>query len=97
MEYMELSNGVNLPAIGFGPGICGYSAKYVRRRSGLLSIPGRAYNKLVKKPFIEKEYVLWYPRIGGVCWWIKGRIWAFIGDEHRRSFRTIVCQRVYAL
>ncbi|WP_405732885.1 aldo/keto reductase [Anaerovibrio slackiae] len=57
MEYMELSNGINLPAVGFGPGICGYSAKYVRRRSGLLSIPGRAYNRLVKRPFIEKDYV----------------------------------------
>lgn len=57
MEYMELSNGIKLPSVGFGPGICGYSAKYVRRRSGLLSIPGRAYNRLVKRPFIEKDYV----------------------------------------
>ena len=56
MEYIGLSNGLNLPAIGFGPGIVGYSSKYVRKKTGILSIPGRAYNKLIRRPICSKKY-----------------------------------------
>lgn len=56
MECVCLPNGITLPIIGFGPGIEEYSPKCIRRRTGILSIPGRAYNKLIRRPICSKKY-----------------------------------------
>ena len=59
MEYINLANGTNLPVIGFGPGGCGYTPNVAFRRPqrGLRSIPYRAYNKLIRRPGQEKNYM----------------------------------------
>ena len=57
MKQITLPNGMTLPRIGFGPGGCGYTPHYKRARKGVWSIPGRAYNKLVRRPLQAKTYV----------------------------------------
>lgn len=55
---MKLANGMDIPMIGFGPGGCGYTSKVSWHPThGVRSIPYRAYNKLVRRPSQEKEYV----------------------------------------
>lgn len=59
MENIILSNGMLLPSIGFGPGGCGYvpNVSYKRKRTGISSIPYRAYNKFVRRPLLKKNYI----------------------------------------
>lgn len=57
MEYFTLSNEEKIPAIGFGPGICGYSDKYKEPKSKIISIPFKAYNKLIRRPMLQDSYI----------------------------------------
>lgn len=48
---------MNLPVIGFGPGICGYTSRVSARAFiGQNSLFYRAYNRLLRRPFQEKDY-----------------------------------------
>ena len=59
LENITLSNGMLLPSIGFGPGGCGYSPNvaFRKERTGIAAIPYRAYNKFVRLPSLEKDYI----------------------------------------
>lgn len=57
MDTITLANGQQMPVIGFGPGIMGYTAKYSKRKRGIWSIPGRAWNKFIKRPATKKKYI----------------------------------------
>ncbi len=52
-----LSNNVEIPVIGNGPGILDHSAKYVLNKSGLLYLSQRAYNKFWGRKRREKKYI----------------------------------------
>lgn len=56
MENVKLANGENLPVIGFGPGICNYTSYRIKNKN-IMSIPYRAYNKLVRRPHVEAKYI----------------------------------------
>ena len=57
MEYIKLSNDMQLPVLGFGPGIFGYSPNVcVYRKTGIFSIPGRAYNKIIRHTITANKY-----------------------------------------
>lgn len=54
---MKLYNGVEIPAIGFGPGVMNY-APVARRRSDSAfwrTIPGRAVDKFIRNPLCKAE------------------------------------------
>ncbi|MDR2409586.1 MAG: aldo/keto reductase [Bacteroidales bacterium] len=51
-----LNNNVKIPAIGNGPGILGYSAKY-SANSGAWYFVNRVYNKINRKIFKERKYI----------------------------------------
>lgn len=57
MEYTSLSNGIKIPKIGFGPGGCGYSARYVSPKGLIGDFSYRVYNKLIKRPMQQYDYV----------------------------------------
>lgn len=48
-----LNNGVSIPIIGNGPGIPGYSAKYVQKRS----LFKKAYDKFVGRPLVYNHWI----------------------------------------
>lgn len=50
---IKLNNGVEIPVIGSGPGLPGYTAKYHPKYSLLY----RAYNKLVRRPLVCAHWV----------------------------------------
>lgn len=54
MEYVTLRGGAKIPAIGFGPGGAGYSPNF---KPGKKSIFRRAYNKLIGRPLVRRNYV----------------------------------------
>lgn len=54
---VRLRSGILIPAIGFGPGIMGYSAKMQPKRSKLSSLIHRAYNKLYLRPHLRRDFV----------------------------------------
>lgn len=54
MEYATLRSGAKIPAIGFGPGMGGYIPN--ARPKGR-SILRRAYNKLIGRPLVRRNYV----------------------------------------
>lgn len=57
MNKLILNNGVAIPAIGFGPGIAGYSAKYKKTPANeIVSLAQRAWNKFVVRPEIYRNY-----------------------------------------
>lgn len=63
MSIMELYNmktklqdGTEIPCIGFGPGIMGYTAKMQRKRAKLTSLALRAINKLFIRPLKKIKY-----------------------------------------
>lgn len=52
-----LNNGVEIPVIGNGPGIPGYSAKYRKEANLLIRFCERVYNKLYVRPKVHRNYV----------------------------------------
>jgi diketogulonate reductase-like aldo/keto reductase len=54
---ITLNNGIEIPAIGIGPGILKYSAFNVISNNKIFSLPQRAYNKLHRKIFDERKYI----------------------------------------
>jgi diketogulonate reductase-like aldo/keto reductase len=54
---ITLNNGIEIPAIGNGPGSLGYSPKYKTDGNRLSHLMSRAYNKLNRKIFKENEYI----------------------------------------
>ena len=57
VPMIALSNNVEMPAIGNGPGIMGYSAKYVQNKSGFLYLSHRVYNKFWGRKRKENKFV----------------------------------------
>ena len=55
MEYISINN-INIPKIGFGPGICD-SASYIPPKNKFLSFSIRAFNRLFRRPFRENHYI----------------------------------------
>lgn len=54
MKEVKLSNGVMIPAMGFGPMVLNYG-KVIR--TSRFNLPLRAYNKFVKAPYDRRKYV----------------------------------------
>lgn len=54
---ITLKSGIQIPAIGFGPGIMGYSAKMQKKRSGISFFVWRVYNKLWLRPMQKRAFV----------------------------------------
>jgi len=52
-----LQSGLEIPVIGFGPGIMGYSAKMPPKRSKISYLLWRVYNKLYLQPKLKKEFI----------------------------------------
>lgn len=53
-----LSNGKEIPCIGFGPGILGYSAKYTQQsKNKIWNLVCRAYNKFVSRPLASVDFI----------------------------------------
>ncbi len=52
-----LSNNVEIPVIGNGPGTLNYSIQYVSNKSGLLYLSQRAYNKFWGRKRKEEKYI----------------------------------------
>lgn len=57
MDSILLSNGIRVPAIGFGPGGCGYSARYRPPQGDVSYFLYRVYRKLVLHPRQAWHYV----------------------------------------
>lgn len=58
MDKLLLSNGVEIPMIGYGPGGAGYSPKYKQRPTNkIMSFFDRAYSKFIIRPKIYSQYV----------------------------------------
>lgn len=54
----SLSDGTQIPCIGFGPGILCYSAKYTESsRNKLVDFTYRAYRKFVSRPLASIDYI----------------------------------------
>lgn len=53
----KLQNGDEMQAIGFGPGIMGYSAKIAKKRSRLGGFVFKVMNKLFYRPAQKRQYV----------------------------------------
>ena len=51
---IKLNNGVEIPCIGNGPGIVGYSPKESKQSNNIIA---RAYRKFITRPKMEKDYV----------------------------------------
>lgn len=56
MEYLQLKSKIKIPALGFGPGIMGYSAKMQKSRSKIGSLFYRAINKFFIRPKHRKHF-----------------------------------------
>jgi diketogulonate reductase-like aldo/keto reductase len=54
---ITLNNNNEIPVIGYGPGILGYSAQYKIGNLKLLSLIQRSYNKFHRKIYDERKYV----------------------------------------
>lgn len=54
MEYLELNNGIKIPAIGNGPAGVGYNPQY---NPESLSLIKRIYNKFYYRKHQENQYV----------------------------------------
>ena len=54
---ITLKSGIQIPAIGFGPGIMGYSAKMQKKRSGISFFVWRVYNKFWLRPMQKRAFV----------------------------------------
>lgn len=46
-----------LPPIGIGPGIMGYSTRYKKRTSGISLFTEKVYDKLIRRPTLERNYI----------------------------------------
>lgn len=57
MTYLELNNGVKIPAIGIGPGILNYQTKFTYGGNRVLSLMERAYNRVYGRRSQDKQYV----------------------------------------
>lgn len=58
MKTFTLNNGVEIPCIGNGPGIPGYTGKFYSTNSNPIGIFARkVYNKLYARPHIYKSYI----------------------------------------
>ncbi len=51
-----LRSGIEIPNIGFGPGIMGYSAKMKKQSSKLAQLTYRAINKVLLRPWQKKKF-----------------------------------------
>lgn len=54
---ITLKSGIQIPAIGFGPGIMEYSAKMQKKRSGISFFVWRVCNKLWLRPMQKRAFV----------------------------------------
>lgn len=57
MTIDELFEKKNIPLVGFGPGIVGYSPKMQKRLSGLSLLIKKAWNKFITRPLANRDYV----------------------------------------
>lgn len=46
-----------VPSIGIGPGIVGYSANYKKNKTGISLFAEKVYNKLIRRPMLERNYI----------------------------------------
>lgn len=56
-SYISLKSGIKIPAIGFGPGIMGYSARPSRIQPGIFGFCKRVNNKIYRELFQKKKYI----------------------------------------
>lgn len=56
-ETITLRSGIEIPKIGFGPGIMGYSAKMQKKRRGLPFLFWRVYNKFYLRPSLKVKFI----------------------------------------
>lgn len=54
---IRLKSGIKIPAIGFGPGIMGYSAKMQKKRNSLSLFLWRVNNKLFLRPKQKRQFI----------------------------------------
>lgn len=52
-----MNSNLNIPKIGFGPGIMGYSARMQKKRKGISHFIWRCYNKFVLRPHKKRKFV----------------------------------------
>lgn len=57
MELKELLRNGEIPQIGFGPGIVGYTGKVKKKKAGMALFLDKVYNKLYRRPKKNREYV----------------------------------------
>lgn len=57
LPTVKLSNGIDIPCIGNGPGIIGYSSKQLISYNVVYNYIYRAWNKLYKRPLLERTYI----------------------------------------
>lgn len=57
MEKFKYSNNLEIPQLGFGPGIMGYTAKMSKKRTGLRLFVFKVLNKLFYRPQLKRRYV----------------------------------------
>ena len=53
----QFGNFKDIPPIGFGPGIAGYSPKKKKQKTGLAFLCDKAYNRFYKQPKLQRDYV----------------------------------------
>lgn len=56
-RVFHLENGDEIPTIGIGPGIMGYSARYQKSKKGIILFFDKVYNKLIRRPILEQKYI----------------------------------------
>lgn len=56
-EYITLRSGIEIPKIGFGPGMMGYSAKMRKRRGKIWNFLFRVYNKIYLRNSQKKKFI----------------------------------------
>lgn len=54
---VRLRSGCEIPKIGFGPGIMGYSAKIKKKRRPIYQFIYRVFNKLFLRPELKRKYI----------------------------------------
>ncbi len=57
MLYFKLKNGIEIPSIGFGPGIMGYTTKIQKRKSLPIRIVNRLINRFIYSPLESEKYI----------------------------------------